>query len=44
MARFLGMSAELWLNLQAHCDLEVQRDNVDPRLEREVEIFHQKVA
>jgi len=38
------MSAELWLNLQAHCDLEVQRDNVGPRLGREVEVFRQKVA
>jgi antitoxin HigA-1 len=44
LARFFGTSAEFWLNLQAHYDLEVQRDNVGPRLEREVEGFHQKVA
>ncbi len=44
LARFFGMSAEFWLNLQAHYDLEVQRDEVGPRIKREVEVFHQKVA
>ncbi len=39
LARFFGTSAEFWLNFQAHYDLEVQRDNVGPRLEREVEVF-----
>lgn len=26
LARFLGTSAELWLNLQAHYDLEIAKD------------------
>jgi len=26
LARFFGTSAELWMNLQAHYDLEVVRD------------------
>ena len=44
LARFFGTSAEFWLNLQAHYDLEVHRDEVGPRIKREVEVFHQKVA
>ena len=44
LAHFFGTSPEFWLNLQAHYDLEVQRDEVGPRIKREVEVFHQKVA
>lgn len=36
LARFFGTSAEFWLNLQAHYDLEVRRD--------QVEVFQEKVA
>lgn len=43
LARFFGTSAEFWVNLQVHYDLEVQRDEVGPRIEREVEVFR-KVA
>jgi antitoxin HigA-1 len=36
LARFFGTSPEVWMNLQAHYDLEVARDDLDERVEREV--------
>ena len=44
LARFFGTSAELWVNLQTHFDLEVLRDRYGRRLERQVEVYPQKVA
>ena len=37
LARYFGMEAQFWMNLQAHYDLEVARDELSARLEREVE-------
>jgi addiction module HigA family antidote len=37
LARFLGTSAQFWLNLQASYDLDVARDALGDRLEREVQ-------
>ncbi len=37
LARFFGMEAQFWMNLQAHYDLEVARDELSARLDREVE-------
>ena len=39
LARFFGTSPEVWMNLQAHYDLEVARDDLDERVEREVVPF-----
>jgi len=36
LARYFGMSERFWLNLQTHYDLEVERDRLGDRLEREV--------
>ena len=36
LARFFGNSERFWLNLQARYDLEVQRDRLGDRLDREV--------
>jgi antitoxin HigA-1 len=36
LARFFGTSAEVWMNLQGHFDLEVARDELEDRVEREV--------
>ncbi len=36
LARFFGTSAELWMNLQAHYDLEVARDALEEIVVREV--------
>ena len=39
LGRFFGVSAEFWLNLQTHHDLEVQRDHLGPRLARQVRVM-----
>ena len=39
LARFFGTSDRFWLNLQAGYDLDVERDRLGTRLEREVPIF-----
>jgi addiction module HigA family antidote len=36
LGRFFGTSAQFWLNLQAHFDLEVQMDRIGDRLDIEV--------
>ncbi|MCA9940158.1 MAG: HigA family addiction module antidote protein [Anaerolineales bacterium] len=36
LSRFLGTSAELWMNLQALYDLEVARDEIEDQLLRDV--------
>ena len=38
LARYFGTSERFWLNLQARCDLEAQRDALGVRLEREVAV------
>lgn len=39
LGRFFGMDAQFWLNLQSHYDMEVARDALGGRLEREVQPF-----
>ncbi len=36
LSRFLGTSPELWLNMQTFYDLEVARDRIAKRVDREV--------
>lgn len=36
LGRFFGTSAQFWMNLQTHFDLEVQQDKIGRRLEEEV--------
>lgn len=36
LGRFFGTSAQFWLNLQSHFDLEIQRDRIGDRLDQEV--------
>ena len=36
LARYFGMSERFWLNLQARYDLEVQKDRLGRRLDKEV--------
>ncbi len=38
LARYFGTSERFWLNLQAQFDLDVERDRLGDRLEREVVI------
>ena len=39
LARYFGTSERFWLNLQARYDLEVEKDRLGDRLEREVKVF-----
>lgn len=38
LARYFGMTDTFWVNLQAHYDLEVERDRLGDRLEKEVRV------
>jgi len=39
LARYFGTTEQFWLNLQARFDLEVQRDELGPRLKKEVRVL-----
>ena len=39
LARYFGTSDRFWLNLQARYDLEVERDRLGGKLEKEVRIL-----
>ncbi len=34
LGRFFGMSAQFWINLQSHYDLEVERDAIGDQLDK----------
>ena len=36
LAKYFGMSAEFWLNLQARYDLAIETDNLGSKLDKEV--------
>jgi addiction module HigA family antidote len=38
LGRYFRMSAQFWLNLQSHYDLEIEGERLGRRLEREVKI------
>ena len=39
LARFFGTSDRFWLNLQAAYDLDIERDRLGARLERDVPVY-----
>jgi addiction module HigA family antidote len=39
LARYFGTSERFWLNLQARYDLEVEKDRLGNRLQREVKVL-----
>src|SRR5438477_4247233 len=39
LARYFGTSERFWLNLQARYDLEIERERLGKRLEREVRVL-----
>src|SRR5262249_7836823 len=39
LARYFGTSERFWLNLQARYDLEIEKDRLGKRLQREVQIL-----
>jgi addiction module HigA family antidote len=44
LARHFGLSERFWLNLQSRYDLEVEKDKLDMRLEKEVKVLTLKSA
>ena len=44
LSRFFGMSEAFWINLQTRHDLEVQKDKLADRLQREVRVYQAKSA
>ena len=38
-AKFFGMEAQFWMNLQSHYDLEIAKDAIAGKLDREVEVL-----
>ena len=39
LGKYFGVSAQFWVNLQAHYDLAVEEDRLGKRLDREVHAF-----
>ncbi len=39
LARYFGTSAQFWMNLQAHYDLEVEQDRVGEAIEKEIPVL-----
>ena len=39
LARYFGTSAQFWMNLQSHYDLECERDAIETTIERDVKIY-----
>ncbi len=44
LSRYFGLSERFWLNLQARYDLEVEKDRLGPKLEKEVRTFKENAA
>lgn len=42
LARFFGTTEQFWLNLQTRYDLEVERDRLGSRLQREVSVLAER--
>jgi len=43
LARYFGMSERFWINLQTRYDLEVEKDRLQDRLEKEVHVYRAAV-
>lgn len=39
LSRYFGLSERYWLNLQTHFDLEIEKDRLAGRLEKEVKVL-----
>ncbi len=40
LSRYFGLSERFWINLQTRYDLEVEKDRLQNRLEREVHVYN----
>ncbi len=39
LSRYFGMSERFWLNLQSRYDIEVEKDKLADRLDKEVQVY-----
>ena len=39
LSRYFGLSERFWLNIQTRYDIEIQKDKLDNRIEKEVKIL-----
>lgn len=39
LSRYFGLSERFWLNLQTRYDIEVEKDRLQNRLDREVQVY-----
>lgn len=39
LSRYFGLSERFWINLQARYDLEMEKDRLKDRLEKEVQVY-----
>jgi addiction module HigA family antidote len=42
LSRYFGLSERYWLNLQTRFDLEIEKDRLEGRLEKEVKVLGRK--
>lgn len=42
LSRYFGLSERFWLNLQTRYDIEVEKDRLDKRIEKEVKVLIEK--
>jgi antitoxin HigA-1 len=39
LSRYFGLSERFWINLQARYDLEIEKDRLQDRLDKEVQVY-----
>jgi antitoxin HigA-1 len=39
LSRYFGLSERFWINLQSHYDLELEKERLKDRLDREVRVY-----
>ena len=39
LSRYFGLSERFWMNLQTRYDIEIEKDRLQNRLEREVQVY-----
>ena len=44
LGRYFGMSAQFWLNLQTHYDIEIEKEKLSNRLYTEIRELHLAVS
>lgn len=44
LSRYFGLSDRFWINLQSRYDLEVEKEKLNDRIEKEVKVFTLKSA